>query len=88
MIKKTYWPNGKQKFELHIDDKINEVTKAWYESGQMRYVTPYHMGKMHGLYRSWNEDGTLRHESYYLYGREVTKKQWRAFKLTEALAGI
>lgn len=61
-----YAPDGKPLMcnEFDAQHKLTQ-SKTWYASGVLKNITPYKDGVRHGLFREYNQDGSLKTEIMY-----------------------
>lgn len=61
-IHKSWWADGKQKFEYHFNEKgeFHGLVKEWYKNGQLFRDFNYVNGKEVGSQRMWKNDGTIK----------------------------
>ncbi|MGM0545645.1 MAG: toxin-antitoxin system YwqK family antitoxin [Bacteroidota bacterium] len=65
VVRQTEWyKSGQKKFEHH-----KNTLREWYENGQLRADVPYdENGDLHGIAKTWDEDGNLKEEESYEHG--------------------
>ncbi len=55
-----WYKNGQKKFEHH-----DNFMKEWFENGELKAEVPYDdNGDLHGIAKSWDEEGNLTEENY------------------------
>ncbi len=61
----TQWyKSGQKKFEHH-----GNTLREWYENGQLKADVPYdENGDLHGIAKTWDEEGNLKEEESYEHG--------------------
>jgi len=88
-VKREYYPAGELLSETpYLNGKRRGTRKVYYEDGKLYSETPYLNGQFHGVYRAYYEGGELWYENHHLYGRGVTKEEYRKHELIEELAKI
>ncbi len=67
-VQRHTWYEGGQKTFEHHEDTLRE----WYTNGQLKAVVPYDAnGDLHGISKTWDEDGNLKGEETYEHGELV-----------------
>lgn len=66
--KQTAWyENGQKKFQSG-----EQVVKEWHENGELKAEVNYsENGELHGITKTWNEEGTLEEKQEYKNGSLV-----------------
>lgn len=69
-----YAPDGKPLMHNEFDEnhKLTQ-SKTWYANGVLKNITPYKNGVRHGLFREYNQDGSLKTE--ILYENDIAQKR-------------
>lgn len=69
-----YAPDGKPLMCNEFDAQHKLIrSKTWYASGVLKNITPYKDGVRHGLFREYDQDGSLRTE--ILYENDIPQKR-------------
>lgn len=62
-----WYESGQKKFEHH-----NYTLREWHENGQLKAEVPYdENGDLHGIAKTWDEEGNLNGEEEYEQGKLV-----------------
>jgi antitoxin component YwqK of YwqJK toxin-antitoxin module len=71
-----YPNNNIKRSNIWLDD-YGIKDKWYYPDGKLYYLSNTRHGQIHGIQKTWNEEGTLIKEETYDYGRlEGIRKEW------------
>ena len=68
--------------------KRHGVCKWFKWNGKLWYEETNENGKLHGLARTFNLFGRVKKIQYWLYNEEVSKEEYKKFRLIEQLSGL
>jgi hypothetical protein len=72
--------NGKLKLKYGIlEGRKQNTSTEWYASGQLKNISNFHQGKLHGENKTWTPDSShilISHLNYYLGKVHGEQKKW------------
>lgn len=84
-----YYETGELRFEINFKSgNRHGLSKHYYATGKLKHIISYYNGKLHGIWTDHNRKGAVISTSYHLYGKEVTKEEYREHELIEELAKL
>jgi len=85
-VEKGYYSTGELNFEIPYFGE--GIGKGYYISGNLIYKAHYIGGELHGICTYYCENKDIRKLEHYLYGKLVTKDEYKMHLLIEEIAGI
>ena len=76
-IEYSYYPSGNLEFKaLYFNGMLDGQSEYWDDNGNIKSVSTYSAGKLHGLWRQYHPNGKIIHTVGYFHGQKDGLEIW------------